>query len=153
MVQVICRWPGGVNLHIKKTGVPPEKWPQHRLEGSRGSLMQGVVGNPLHSPEAARQLRVNHLNKLKEMEDTKDKPLHEMEAGVHYAVNDVPEHFWREWVAQQEHFIRHVSPHTAALHRHRAVFEVEPPPPPEPVAAPFSAPIRPRNGNKPSEIA
>lgn len=152
MATVICKWPGGVNLHIKKTGVPPERWPQYRLEGPAGSLMDGVHGNPLHSPKAAQQVRQNHLDKLKEMEATKDKPLHEMEHTVHYVINEVPDHFWREWVAQQEHFINHVSPHAGGLHRHRVVFEVHPPAPAEPAVTspPFST--RQRNG-KPAEVA
>jgi hypothetical protein len=151
MARVACRWPGGINLHIKKTGVPPERWPQHRLNGPAGSLYAGVSGDPLRSPKAAQQLRQNHLDRLKEMELTKDKPLHEMEHTVHYVENHVPDHFWNAWVAQQEYFIRHVSPHAGGLHRHRVVFEMEPEP--EPVSAPPSMSVsRPRNG-RPSEMA
>lgn len=147
MARIACRWPGGLTLHIKKTGVPPERWPQCRLNGPSGNLMGGVSGDPLRSPQAARQLRQNHLDMLKHMELTKDHQLHEMEHTVHYVENHIPDAFWQEWQAQQEHFMRHVSPHTGATVRHRIVFQL---PDPEPVVAPDPEPMRVSRRREPS---
>ena len=116
MARVACRWPGGINLHIKKTGVPGSRWPQFWLVGpAPGPDVPNVMRNAqkaLKSPGAALLLKEAHRQHLKRMEGTKDLPLHQMQ----YVENSVPDTFWQAWLAQQG------NTHT---HLHKLVFEIK----------------------------
>jgi hypothetical protein len=116
MARVACRWPGGINLHIKKTGLPTNRWPQFQLMGpAPGPNVPDVMKNAnraLRSPAAAQLLRKAHQDHIKHMAATRDHPLHQMQ----YVENNVPDSFWHAWLAQHGHTDTHV---------HKLVFEIK----------------------------